>query len=51
MIIIGIILIVIGLVTGLALLELLGVVVLVVGLALLIAGHTRGPVRGRKHYW
>lgn len=51
MIIFGIILFVVGLVLGIGILETLGIVIAVIGLALLLVGGTGHPVGGRRHYW
>ncbi|GAA4983456.1 DUF6131 family protein [Kitasatospora paranensis] len=51
MIVLGVILLVIGLVTGLGFLWTIGVVLLVIGLILLILGSVGREVGGRRHYW
>ncbi|GHB08543.1 MULTISPECIES: DUF6131 family protein [Streptomyces] len=51
MIIIGAILLVIGLVTGLGVLWTIGIILLVIGLALWLLGSMGRAVGGRKHYW
>jgi Family of unknown function (DUF6131) len=51
MIIIGAILLLIGFITGIAILWTLGLVVLVVGLALWILGSLGHAVRGRRHFF
>jgi hypothetical protein len=48
MIILGLILLVIGLITGLSLLYYIGGILLVVGLIFLVLGRTGRPVAGRK---
>ena len=48
MIILGLILLVIGLITGLSLLYYIGGVLIVVGLVLLVLGRVGRPVGGRK---
>jgi hypothetical protein len=51
MIVIGIVLLLLGFLTGIAILWTLGIIVLVIGLILLLlgaAGHAVGP---RRHYW
>jgi hypothetical protein len=51
MIVFGIILFVIGLLAKIAILQTLGVLVAVVGLALLVLGGMGRAVGGRSHYW
>ncbi|MEU1423512.1 MULTISPECIES: DUF6131 family protein [unclassified Kitasatospora] len=51
MIVLGIILLVIGLLTGLGILWTIGAVLVVVGLILWILGAVGHAVGGRKHYW
>lgn len=51
MIVLGVILLVIGLVTGIGFLWTIGIVLLVVGLILLILGAAGREVGGRRHYW
>jgi len=51
MIILGVVLLVIGLVASIPILETLGVVLAVVGLALFVLGSMGRPVGGRRHYW
>lgn len=50
MIILGIVLLVIGWLTGIGILSTLGIVALVVGLILLLLGAAGTPVGGRR-YW
>ena len=50
MIILGLVLFVIGLITHVAILETLGLVIAVVGVALLLGSMGRA-VGGRRHYW
>jgi hypothetical protein len=50
-IIFGLILLLIGFVTGIAILWTIGVIVLVVGLVLWILGATGRAVGGRRHYY
>ena len=50
MIILGVILLVLGLVLGFGILETLGIVALVVGLILFLAGSV-GPGVGGRRYW
>lgn len=51
MIIIGAILLILGLVTGLGVLWAIGIILLVIGLALWLLGSVGHAVGGRKHYW
>ncbi|MFD9543954.1 DUF6131 family protein [Streptomyces sp. NPDC060022] len=51
MIIIGAILLILGLVTGLGVLWTIGIILLVIGLALWLLGSVGHAVGGRKHYW
>jgi hypothetical protein len=51
MIILGIILLVIGFLTKIAILWTIGIVVLVIGLILLVLGLTGRVVGGRKHWY
>jgi uncharacterized protein DUF6131 len=51
MIILGIILLVIGFLTGIAILWAIGIIVLVIGVILLLAGMAGHAVAGRKHYY
>ncbi|GJF31138.1 hypothetical protein KNE206_38380 [Kitasatospora sp. NE20-6] len=51
MIVLGVILLVIGLVTGLGFLWTIGVILLVVGLILWVLGLLGHEVGGRRHYW
>ena len=51
MIIFGLILLLIGFVTGIAILWTIGVIVLIVGLVLWILGATGRAVGGRRHYF
>lgn len=51
MIVIGIILLLIGFLTGVAILWTIGVIVLVIGLVLWIAGSLGHAVGGRRHYF
>jgi hypothetical protein len=50
-IIFGLILLLIGFVTGIAILWTIGVIVLIVGLVLWILGATGRAVGGRRHYF
>jgi hypothetical protein len=51
MIILGIILLLIGLLTKIAIVWTLGIIALVVGLILLLLGAVGHSVGGRRHYW
>ncbi|MEU0134017.1 DUF6131 family protein [Streptomyces sp. NPDC006296] len=51
MIIIGAILLILGLVTGLGILWTIGIILLVIGLALWVLGAVGHAVGGRRHYW
>ena len=51
MIALGVVLLIIGLVTGVQILWTIGIVVLVVGAALAIAGRLGHAVGGRKHWF
>jgi hypothetical protein len=50
-IIFGLILLLIGFVTGIAILWTIGVIVLIVGLVLWLLGATGRAVGGRRHYY
>ncbi|MGW2642454.1 DUF6131 family protein [Streptomyces sp. NPDC001348] len=51
MIILGVILLVVGFLTGLSILWTIGIILLVVGAILWILGATGHAVAGRRHYW
>ncbi|MGW7488208.1 DUF6131 family protein [Streptomyces sp. NPDC054786] len=51
MVLLGIILLVVGFVTGLSILWTIGIVLVVVGAILWLLGSTGHAVAGRKHYW
>jgi len=51
MIILGIILLVIGFITGIALLWTIGIIVALAGLALALLGAAGRMVGPRRHYW
>jgi Family of unknown function (DUF6131) len=51
MIVIGIILLIIGFVTGISILWTIGIIVLVLGLIAMLLGSTGHAVGGRRHYW
>jgi hypothetical protein len=51
MIILGILLLVIGFVTGIAILWTIGIVVVIIGVILALLGMTSHAVGGRRHYF
>ncbi|MEV0294664.1 DUF6131 family protein [Nocardia sp. NPDC050710] len=51
MIILGLVLLVVGWLTGIGLLVTVGIIVLIIGAALMIAGSVGRPVGGRRHYY
>ncbi|MDK0518331.1 DUF6131 family protein [Streptomyces sp. NPDC059913] len=51
MIILGVILLVIGFVTGISILWTIGIILAVIGLILWILGGMGHAVAGRRHYW
>jgi 1,4-dihydroxy-2-naphthoate octaprenyltransferase len=51
MIAIGIVLLIIGFLTGIAILWTIGIIVLVIGLIAMLLGMTGHAVGGRRHYW
>ncbi|MET7933706.1 DUF6131 family protein [Streptomyces sp. NPDC005322] len=51
MIALGIILLIIGLLTGIHVLWTIGIILLVIGAILWILGAVGRPVGGRRHYW
>jgi hypothetical protein len=51
MIILGILLLVIGFVTGIAILWTIGIVVVIIGLILAVLGMAGHAVGGRRHYF
>ena len=51
MIVIGLILLIIGFVTGISILWTIGIIVLLLGLIALLLGSTGRAVGGRRHYW
>lgn len=51
MIIIGVILLIIGLITGIAIVWTIGIIALVIGLVLALLGAVGHAVGGRRHYW
>ncbi|MEV0537247.1 DUF6131 family protein [Kitasatospora sp. NPDC050463] len=51
MIVLGVILLVIGFVTGISILWTIGLILAVIGLILWIMGAVGREVGGRRHYW
>jgi len=51
MIILGIILLIIGFLTHIAILWTIGIIVLVLGLITVLLGSTGRAIGGRRHYW
>jgi hypothetical protein len=51
MIILGIVLILVAVIAKIAILETLGLILLVVGVVLLLLGSMGRSVGGRRHYW
>ncbi|MEU7551457.1 DUF6131 family protein [Streptomyces sp. NPDC044571] len=51
MIVLGIILLVVGYVAGIAILWTIGIILIVIGIILLILGSVGHKVGGRRHYW
>ncbi len=51
MIIIGVIVLIIGFITGIAIVWTLGIIALVIGLVLALLGAVGHAVGGRRHYW
>ncbi|MFE5096298.1 DUF6131 family protein [Streptomyces sp. NPDC056638] len=51
MMILGIILLVVGFVTGISILWTIGIVLAVIGVVLWILGSMGHAVAGRRHYW
>ena len=51
MIILGLVLLLIGFIAAIPILWTLGIIVLVIGAVLWIAGSVGRPVAGRRHYW
>ncbi|MGA6156512.1 DUF6131 family protein [Stenotrophomonas sp. NPDC087984] len=51
MIVLGIILLVVGFLTGIAILWTIGIVILVIGAILWVLGAVGHAVGGRRHYW
>jgi hypothetical protein len=51
MILIGVLLLIIGFVTGISILWTIGLLLAVIGLVLWVAGSVGHAVGGRRHYW
>ncbi|MEV6180476.1 DUF6131 family protein [Streptomyces sp. NPDC052016] len=51
MIVLGIILLVVGFVTGISILWTIGIILAVIGVVLWIMGSVGHAVAGRRHYW
>lgn len=51
MIILGVVLLIVGFLTGISIIWTLGIIALVVGVILAIVGATGHAVGGRAHYW
>jgi len=51
MIVLGVVLLLLGFLLHVGILETIGLVVLVIGAVLWIAGALGRPVAGRRHYW
>jgi Family of unknown function (DUF6131) len=51
MIILGVVLLVIGFLTGVAILWTLGIILVLIGLVLAVVGSTGRAVGGRRHYY
>ncbi|MCM1976383.1 DUF6131 family protein [Streptomyces sp. NPDC002812] len=51
MIVLGIILLVIGYLVGIAILSTIGIILVVVGVILWVLGSVGHKVGGRRHYW
>ncbi len=51
MIVLGVVLLVIGFIAKIAIVWTLGIIAIVVGAVLAIAGSTGRAIGGRKHYW
>jgi Family of unknown function (DUF6131) len=49
--IVGLLLLLLGSLTGIGILQTLGIILLVVGVVLWILGAMGRPVGGRRHYW
>jgi hypothetical protein len=51
MIVIGVVLLLLGFLTGIGILWTIGIIALVIGLILLLVGSFGHPVAGRRWYW
>jgi len=51
MIVLGVILLIVGFVAKIAILQILGVILAVGGVALFLLGSTGHAIGGRRHYW
>ncbi|WP_203453917.1 DUF6131 family protein [Jiangella aurantiaca] len=51
MIILGVVLLLIGLLTGVGILTTIGIILLIVGALLYVLGAVGRPLAGRRHYW
>ncbi|MEU4098985.1 DUF6131 family protein [Streptomyces sp. NBC_00510] len=51
MLILGIILLIIGFLTGISILWTIGIILVIIGLVLWVLGAVGHSVGGRKHYW
>ncbi|MFI8342165.1 DUF6131 family protein [Streptomyces sp. NPDC085639] len=51
MIVVGLILLLVGFLTGISILWTIGIILLVVGVVLWILGSVGHAVGGRRHYW
>ncbi|WP_308312686.1 DUF6131 family protein [Streptomyces sp. ISL-11] len=51
MIVLGVVLLILGFVTGISLLWTIGIVLIVVGAVLFLLGSVGHAIGGRRHYW
>ncbi|MER5716516.1 DUF6131 family protein [Streptomyces sp. NPDC002132] len=51
MIVLGIILLIVGFITGISILWTIGIILAVIGLVLWVLGAAGHAVGGRRHYW
>ncbi|GAA2422854.1 DUF6131 family protein [Streptomyces mauvecolor] len=51
MVVLGVILLVVGFVTGISILWTIGIILLIIGAILWILGSVGHAVGGRRHYW
>jgi hypothetical protein len=49
--ILGLVLFIIGYITGIGILQTIGIILLVIGAVLWILGSMGRPIGGRRHYW